>query len=148
MGLDMYLYKCDKSEKIEKALEEGSVTLLTSWIKANHIHAWFERNLVKKKDSELVNLKPYRVSKKQLEILLEDCRRVKEIFSNATKTKGPVVSSYSLNGDGTMVENYTDGIVWEGLDVEAIEYILPTQSGFFFGSTEYDEWYYQNTEET
>lgn len=27
---------------------------------------------------------------------------------------------------------------------EVSEKLLPTQSGFFFGSTEYDEWYYQN----
>lgn len=26
--------------------------------------------------------------------------------------------------------------------------ILPTESGFFFGPTEYDEWYYQNIEDT
>lgn len=29
-----------------------------------------------------------------------------------------------------------------------IEDILPTQSGFFFGSTEYDEWYWQYIEES
>ena len=28
------------------------------------------------------------------------------------------------------------------------EKILPTQSGFFFGSTEYDEWYYENIKDT
>ena len=26
--------------------------------------------------------------------------------------------------------------------------VLPTQSGFFFGNTEYDEWYYRGLEET
>lgn len=26
--------------------------------------------------------------------------------------------------------------------------LLPTSSGFFFGGTEYDEWYYQDLEET
>ena len=26
--------------------------------------------------------------------------------------------------------------------------LLPTQSGFFFGSTDYDEWYYQDIEKT
>lgn len=28
------------------------------------------------------------------------------------------------------------------------EKILPTQSGFFFGSTEYDEWYYEDIKDT
>ena len=31
---------------------------------------------------------------------------------------------------------------------EAAEEVLPTESGFFFGSTEYDEYYYKDFEET
>jgi len=33
-------------------------------------------------------------------------------------------------------------------DHSRAEELLPAQSGFFFGSTEYDEWYYQNLEHT
>ena len=32
-------------------------------------------------------------------------------------------------------------------DIEADE-LLPTQEGFFFGGTEYDEWYYEDLERT
>lgn len=31
---------------------------------------------------------------------------------------------------------------------EMAEKVLPTQSGFFFGSTEYDEWYYEDIKST
>lgn len=31
---------------------------------------------------------------------------------------------------------------------EKAEELLPTQSGFFFGGTEYDEWYFQDLEDT
>lgn len=34
------------------------------------------------------------------------------------------------------------------VDKEKAEELLPTQSGFFFGGTEYDEWYYQDIENT
>lgn len=33
-------------------------------------------------------------------------------------------------------------------DKSKAEELLPTRSGFFFGSTEYDEWYYKNLEDT
>ena len=33
-------------------------------------------------------------------------------------------------------------------DHSKAEELLPTQSGFFFGSTEYDEWYFQDIDET
>ena len=33
-------------------------------------------------------------------------------------------------------------------DHSRAEELLPAQSGFFFGSTEYDEWYYQDLEYT
>lgn len=33
-------------------------------------------------------------------------------------------------------------------DKNLAEDLLPTQSGFFFGSTEYDEWYFQNIKDT
>jgi len=38
-----------------------------------------------------------------------------------------------------------DGIIKND---EGIETFLPTQSGFFFGGTEFDEWYFQNIAET
>ena len=34
------------------------------------------------------------------------------------------------------------------IDKDKAEDLLPTASGFFFGNTEYDEWYYQDIEST
>jgi hypothetical protein len=34
------------------------------------------------------------------------------------------------------------------IDKEKAEQLLPTQSGFFFGGTEYDEYYYQDIDNT
>lgn len=36
----------------------------------------------------------------------------------------------------------------DGSDSTPIEDVLPTQSGFFFGGTEYDEWYWKDIEYT
>lgn len=36
----------------------------------------------------------------------------------------------------------------KGMDEEKIKEILPTESGFFFGSTAYDEYYFSDVEET
>lgn len=36
----------------------------------------------------------------------------------------------------------------KGMPSEVLETILPTASGFFFGGTDYDEWYFQDVEST
>ena len=33
-------------------------------------------------------------------------------------------------------------------DIELIEQVLPTASGFFFGGTQYDDWYFENVSYT
>lgn len=38
--------------------------------------------------------------------------------------------------------------IFQNLTNENCEELLPTQSGFFFGSTEYDHWYWNDVEET
>lgn len=38
--------------------------------------------------------------------------------------------------------------ILENRDVEKAQELLPTQSGFFFGSTEYDEYYFEDLEQT
>lgn len=36
----------------------------------------------------------------------------------------------------------------KGMPSEVLEALLPTSSGFFFGGTDYDEWYFQDVEST
>lgn len=38
--------------------------------------------------------------------------------------------------------------ILENKDVEKAKELLPTQSGFFFGSTEYDDWYFETLADT
>ena len=128
MGLDMYLtarrYLSDYEEqerKISEAiakLELGNMNFRIKevscdvgyWRKANAIHKWFVHNV----QGGIDNCKPYHVSKKDLEKLLEVCNFV-------TKNKK---------------------------DVAAIMEKLPPQSGFFFGGTEVDEYYFEDIKET
>ena len=48
--------------------------------------------------------------------------------------------------NGTSVPNYEDGFVVSNPSVAKDN--LPTKSGFFFGSTEYDEYYVHDLKET
>ncbi len=45
-----------------------------------------------------------------------------------------------------ILEEYDDVEVFE--NTELAEELLPTQSGFFFGGTEYDQWYVHGLDET
>ncbi len=108
------------------------------WRKANQIHAWFVKNVQNGYD----DCKEYEVSEEQLEELLDICKRVKD---SSKLVKGKIA-----NG-----ETYKNGrweTVWE--DGEYIEdptiakELLPTASGFFFGGTEYDQWYMEDINHT
>lgn len=121
------------------------------WRKANAIHGWFERVLVSGDDGngfgnepeELENCKPYLVTKDDLECLRDDCRYVIE---NSKLVPGKVINGYRYEKDGGWTPNLIDGNVIE--DATACEDVLPTQKGFFFGSTEYNEWYLEDVKYT
>lgn len=104
---------------------------LVSWRKANQIHNWFVENVQDGQD----DCGSYEVTKEQLETLLELCMKVKL----ASKlVKGKVKNGYTFK-DGKEVPMMEDGEYIE--DPTVAEELLPSQSGFFFGSTEYDQWY-------
>ena len=118
MGLDMYLTKQTKENKREEA---------GYWRKANAIHNYFVENIQKGNDDQ----KAYRVSKKTFNDLLLKCNK---IFEQAVK-------------EGFRPDPDKDGMYQEGFKpsaelAELCAAELPTQSGFFFGSTEYDDWYF------
>lgn len=77
----------------------------------------------------------YEVTKEQLETLIELCMKIKL----ASKlVKGKVKNGYTFK-DGKEVPIMEDGEYIE--DPTTAMKLLPSQSGFFFGSTEYDQWY-------
>ena len=166
MGLDMYLeatrgiYTSTPEEKelntrIRNALEEvglegigdyrtGNLDYVEItfevgyWRKANAIHRWFVENVQDGDD----DCGTYWVSREKLEKLKELCE---EVLSKAKVIDGTVTNGYKLTDEGTIP------IVEAGKTVanpEVAEQILPTQSGFFFGNTEYNQWYIEDLEHT
>lgn len=111
---------------VDKSLEIGRVKEisfeLTSWRKANHIHKWFVDNVQEGED----DCKEYGVSMEQLQELLDV---INEILGTNIKEK--IVHSLK-----------------DGFDKEKAEKLLPTQSGFFYGGTDYDEYYLEELKDT
>lgn len=108
------------------------------WRKANAIHKWFVENVQKGVD----DCGNYYVSKDDLEKLLNVCKEVKE---KAVIKKGMIQNGTKMeNGEWKPV--YEEGEYIENGD--ELEAILPTESGFFFGSTAYDQWYMMDIDYT
>lgn len=68
-----------------------------------------------------------------------------EVLEKSEIRESQVVNGQSLK-NGEWVNNYEDGRII--INPEIAEGLLPTTSGFFFGSTDYDEWYIQDLEYT
>lgn len=160
MGLDMYLHKnyYVKNWDHMKDGEKHAITILKGgepssiptdkinsiqteemyWRKANAIHAWFVHNVQEGND----DCGDYYVSREQLQKLLDTVTKVLEA-SKLIKGKIQNGSSFK-NGQETPIME--DGEFIE--DPTVAGKLLPTQSGFFFGGTDYDQYYYQDLEYT
>lgn len=110
--------------------EYGGVTVskcVGYWRKANAIHGWFIRNLANGQD----NCQRIRVSTEDLIALREACNKALSMV-----TSPPSVERY-VSQEVEKAELVEAGVdVLDTLDLE------PTE-GFFFGSDEKDEWYYE-----
>ena len=95
---------------------------LISWRKANHIHKWFVDNIQNGNDDcgngEIKN--GYEVTIEKLMLLLDT---INKVLGETDKEK--------------MINH----LLGAKFDIEKAEELLPTQSGFFFGGTDYDEYY-------
>lgn len=109
-------------------------TEIAYWRKANEIHNYF----VEYAQNGVDDCGTYEVSKKQLEDLLYKCKEVERI---AVLKKSQIVNGYTFE-NGKEIPMYKDGEVIANADEVAA--ILPTQGGFFFGSTDYDEYYMED----
>ena len=108
------------------------------WRKANHIHNWFVENV----QGGVDECDTYEVTREQLEDLLDICKKV---INGSKLIKGKIVNGQKYE-NGKMVNIYEDGEYIE--DSSVAKELLPTTSGFFFGGTDYDEWYYKDVENT
>ena len=111
------------------------------WRKANHIHKWFVDNV----QDGIDECQRSYVSREQLSELLALCR---EVVSKANLIEGHVYNGSHSGPDtvGEWVDDYIEDKVIE--EPEVMERLLPTQKGFFFGDTGYDEYYLQDVQDT
>lgn len=152
MGLDMYLSKQtfirqDDRERLElvgapSTIDPKKVETITEqagyWRKANAIHRWFVENVQAGQD----DCKRYYVSREKLAQLLDtvdavlaSCELVDGTLHNGTKYE---------NGNATPI--LEPGKIVK--DPRLAQALLPTTSGFFFGSTDYDQYYVEDLRQT
>lgn len=153
MGLDQYLFT--NSKRMSKAInkiEDGApdyeanwveymakAGIVAQWRKANQIHKWFVDHVQDGKD----DCGYYNVEVEQLQELLET---VNKVLGSTKLVKGRVTNGYTLDHNFNKVYHVHDGYVLE--DTSTARELLPTQNGFFFGSTDYDEYYWRDLEFT
>ncbi len=121
-----------KPERVSYIVEE-----IGYWRKFNALHNWFVANTQDGED----NCQESYVNGEKMEELLQTLLKVKEVLETAPKKKVSVKVGYSNGKD-----------VFEEIEVvedeKILDELLPTTSGFFFGGTEYDEYYKDEVERT
>ncbi len=105
------------------------------WRKANQIHKWFVDNIQNGND----DCGNYYVEKSQLEELINLCKKDISYISNLE------FSNSDEHEDFFTKEKFVYKI-YKGVDASKLN--LHTQGGFFFGSTDYDEYYLKQLENT
>ena len=130
-----------KNNKIRKDIKPERISYIVEkigyWRKFNALHSWFVQNCADGED----NCKSVYIEKSSFIELLDTLRKVKDSLDKSPKKFVKVESGWA-NGQKT----FEDVEVFE--DVSVAKELLPTQSGFFFGGTEYDKWYYDDVVET
>ncbi len=109
------------------------------WRKANAVHAWFVKNIQDGVDE----CQKSHVNRDQLTALRDACNQV----LNSVETVSGSVSegkTYYPNGRIECHSRQGEVVAQAGL----AEKMMPTQSGFFFGKTEYDEDYLNDLRDT
>ena len=135
--IDFYsiLYKKRDSRWFATIMEEVGY-----WRKANQVHNWF---VDKVQDGEDDCCYHNEVTKEILEELLDTCETV---IASCELVPAKIKNGYTFDENGNKVYQYTDGLVVK--DSSTAEELLPSCSGFFFGGTDYDEYYVDNIKTT
>jgi hypothetical protein len=160
MGLDMYLTKrIYIGAEYEHRKVTGKISLKQNgkpiavklervtyieervgyWRKANQIHNWFVKNV----QGGVDNCSAYDVSEEQLMELLTICKEIKD---KCSLTPGKVANGYTFSDKGARIPILEDGQLMQNSHIAAK--LLPSASGFFFGSTDYDEYYLSDITDT
>jgi len=123
-----------RPERISNIVEE-----IIYWRKANAIHAWFVKNVQDGED----DCGDYYVSTENLTELRDLCVKV---VKASELVAGKVMNGYGLTKDGKKDPNWVDGKLIK--DPTVARELLPPQEGFFFGNTDFDEWYLEDIKRT
>jgi len=130
MGLDMYLYK-------------KSYILSGDWFKEEHR----ESVVITKGGTEHPNIKSNRVKYITEEVgYWRKANAIHKWFVDNVQGGKDDCGTYSVTRKNLQELLDLCNLIIE--DKSKASELLPSQSGFFFGSTEYDEWYYRDLEET
>jgi hypothetical protein len=165
MGLDMYLHRktyvknwdhmapeelhqitVKRNNKEHPWIDLKKISEITEevgyWRKANCIHDWFVKNVQDGRDE----CQESDVSLSQLQELYDACILVRD---NSKLVKGKIQNGSTIKEvNNEIVE---EPIIEDGKTIEdksVAEALLPTASGFFFGSTDYDEYYMRDILDT
>jgi len=153
MGLDMYLYKktyvqnwehtpderkhvitVKMGGKKRKDIKPERISEITEsvgyWRKFNALHSWFVQELADGVD----DCRELYVGEDGLKNALDVLQKVKTALDKAGKKVASIHVGWK---DGEKM--YEDMEVY---DADEVTKLLPTAEGFFFGGTEYDDYYY------
>lgn len=122
-----------KSERITEIVED-----MGYWRKANAIHNWIIDNVADGVD----DCKEVYFSEEDMKELLDICKKV---LAKSKMKKGEIQVGTQYK-DGKETPMMEDGEYVE--DSSVAEELLPTASGFFFGGTEYDQYYIEDVKHT
>ncbi|MFM1756841.1 MAG: hypothetical protein RL621_1820 [Bacteroidota bacterium] len=130
MGLDMYLYK-------KNYIWQGG------WIKPEA-----KQEVVVKKGGEIDNsIKPERIKYVVEEVgYWRKANQIHRWFVDVVQEGNDNCGSYYVSRD--TLEELLDICKQVRDDHSKAESLLPSASGFFFGGTEYDEWYFDSIDST
>ena len=109
------------------------------WRKANAIHNWFVDHV---QDGEDDCDYHQEVTQGVLYDLLTACETV---LASCEMEEGKIKNGYTFK-NGEEIANFVEGKYVK--DTNVAEKLLPTASGFFFGSTDYDEYYIEDIKST
>ncbi len=130
--------------EIAGKLKPERITYITEevmyWRKANAIHQWFVTNVQKGNDDQ----GNYYVSAKKLDELATLCEK---IVAATVLKKGKIKNGSTISG-GIETPNMEDGEIMDYESAKLASDFLPTTSGFFFGSTDYDSYYFNDIKNT
>lgn len=163
MGLDQYLskrhyvkfwdHKEERGENYQITVQspKGEITIqpkrityieeeVAYWRKANMIQNYFVEHC---NDGDDNDGRAFDVSTEELQELLD---RINKVLDASKLVHGQIANGYKYNEKDERVPIMVDGEYIE--DPTTAKELLPTTEGFFFGSTDYDEYYHATLIET